>query len=125
MGLYTDITNDIVNAFDTTLADAISVINITEFGTSSYNPTTGTTTKSQTVYTTRGVVISLSQEDIRDEPTLKGGVNIIILDTEKQISQFKIGMRIQIDNDERYYKLSYINTDPARITHNLICEKWS
>ena len=124
MGLYDDLIGDITEAFDGDLADAVKSISIIEFGSPVYNPTTRDNTPTETTYTTRAVVTSLSEEEIKDEPTLKNGVSLLILDSEKKVTEFKVGMKILIGTDLQSYKVKYFNSDPANVTHTLVCGRW-
>jgi hypothetical protein len=41
MGLYDDIINDVANAFDTDLADAVVSVTVTQYQRGTYDPTSG------------------------------------------------------------------------------------
>ena len=125
MGLYDDITADISEAFDGDLNDAVKSISVIAIGAPVYDPVAGTNTPINTPYTTRGVVTSLSEEDIKDDQTLMNGVSLLILDSEKTVPAFEIGMKVLVDNDPQTYKLKYMNSDPANVTHTLKCGRWS
>lgn len=125
MGLYDDLITDITAAFDDDLSDAVKDITIIEFGDPVYDPITGTNTPIETSYPTRGVVTSLSQEDIKDKPTLKNGVSVLILDSEKKVTEFKNGSKILIETYPQAYKLNFHDQDPANVSHTIMCGRWS
>lgn len=125
MGLYDDLITKITTAFNGKLADAMTDVTIIEFGDPSYDAVAGTNTPIETSYSTRAVRSSISEEDIRDEPTLKNGVTLLILDSEKQVTDFKIGTKILLGSDPQTYKIIYTNSDPANVTHTLKCGRWS
>lgn len=125
MGLYTDITTDIAGAFDSDLSDAVETLTITEFGAASYNPVTGTSTPTETNYTTRGVVTRFINGEIIDEVTLTDSVQILILDSEKSVSKFELGMKVLIGTETQPYKISGVSRDPAKITYTLQCRRWA
>jgi len=125
MGLYADISADIAEAFDGDLADAVKTITVIEFNDSTYDPVAGTNTSVKTNRVIRGVVTSLSEEQVRSDSTLINGVGILILDTEKSVAKFEVGMKLIIENDPQTYKLVATDTDPANVTHSLTCGRWS
>lgn len=125
MGIYTDITESLVAEFNGDLADAVKAVTVTEFGTPVYDPITGTNSPSETVYVTRGVPTVNVEGDIMDENNRTNVIELLILDFEKQVTEFKVGMKILVDGFTQTYKVSGVSIDPAGVTHTLQCRRWS
>lgn len=124
MGIYDEIQTELSEAFDSTeeLNDAVITFTVTQFGTSTYNPTTGVNTRTENTQSCRGVeILNLTGEHI-DEPTISDGIKLLVLDSEKPFA-FDIGMKVVTSNGE--FKISAISPDPAYSTWTLSCRKWS
>ena len=125
MGIYADVTKDVAEAFDTDLADAVQAITVIDVGLPTYDPVTGINISTETSYTTRGVVTSLTEDDVNDEALVTNGVTILILDAEKSVPAFKTGMKILIGSGSQTYKLITVDPDAANVSHRLLCGRWS
>ena len=119
MGLYADIQKDISEAFDNDLSDAVKSVEIIHETISDYNTTTGAPVVESLSYDTRGVVIDNNSERGSDNTLSEGEIEILILDSEKEVDKFIIGMDAVIGDD--IYEIKGIMIDPAGATHTLKC----
>jgi len=111
VGLYEELQNDIGEAFDTDLADAVRNIDFITV-VDVYDPVTMETTQTQTTVTVRGVVESDFEGERIDEATLNNNIKILVMDRDKDTLEFYVDMIIK-DGTESY-KLKAFNSDPAK-----------
>lgn len=116
MGLRTEIQSEVGQAFDTDLADAVQTIIVVDNKNSIYNPTTGDYSETGLTYSTRGVVSSYTQLEIRNS----GGAiditdnKILILVNELSVIP-RTDHLLRIDSSE--YRILKIKQDPAKATY--------
>jgi len=119
MGLYDDIQNDIAEAFNDDLSDTVKSVTISKTIVTGYDAAAGEQVSTTQSYETRGIIIQDEESKGSDETMVEGIVNLLILDSEKSIDSFKIGMDIIIDNN--IYEIKGLKPDPAGATHTLRC----
>lgn len=123
MGIYATIQTKLSEAFDTKLTDAVSNIIVTEFGESVYDTSAGTNVTPETTYTVRAVEVSNNEGEILNLHALRDRATFLVLDSEKQLGAFKIGMKI--DKGEHSFRITGISADPAQATWQLVCKRWA
>lgn len=124
MGLYNDLQTDLAEAFDDDLADATTLLTIVAFEENpTYDPVTGTVTPSETTYTdVRAVPYHDVEGEIMDEHGNKFDTKFLILDSEKKVTAFVLGMKVTYNTDT--FRVDGIDTDAAQATHSVFCRKW-
>jgi len=123
MGLYADLQTDISDAFDNDLVDAVKTLTLIREDTGVYNPATGSPDITTSEYIMRCVVTSDKTGENLDNDSSLDAVEILILDSDKTVSEFKLGDTVTID-DLYDYVVSGLETDPVSATHTLICRKF-
>lgn len=119
MGIYSDLQTDLAEAFDNDLSDAVVGVVFSVETVGSYNPATGSVASTKTTYTTRCVVIKDVMGQDPDEPARRDEVHILVLDSEKVVSSFIIGMGVLVRGEN--YEISGAAIDPVSATHTLVC----
>ena len=118
MGLRDEIQTEVGLAFNDDLADAVQTIIVVDNKNSIYNPTTGDYSESGLTYSTRGVMSSYTQLEIRNS----GGA-IDITDNKVLILTNEISVILRTDYLLRIGSLEYrilkIKLDPAKATYTL------
>jgi len=116
MGLHADITQDIANAFDGELADAVKIASLV-YLSSSYDVGTGEVSEIDTKVSTRGVIQPIDESMIDDEAVLRGDVAILILQdeltTKPKIDDF-------IASGLNRYHIYNITADPADVQWTML-----
>lgn len=119
MGLYDDLQDDLVIAFNGDLSDAVKSITISQTIVSGYDAATGTQTSTSSIYETRGVVAKNESDKDSDSVMREGLADILILDREKAVPYFDIEMDVFVGDDK--YTINGLETDPVGATHTLTC----
>ena len=119
MGLYADIQKDIGEALDDDLSDAVKSVTIVHETISDYDTATGTPVVESLSYDTRCIVIDSDAERGSDNTLSEGDIEVLILDSEKEVDKFIIGMDVIIGDDT--YEIKGLMVDPAGATHTLKC----
>ena len=123
MGLYSDISTDLIAALDTDLSDATVTINLTVYGEGVYAPATGTNVPPETAYSFRGVRLEFDDSYVINEATREGGVKLLVMDSEVPTGlTLRPGNKLTIDTDTQTFSILKVMKDPADVTHTLTCE---
>jgi len=123
MGLYEDLNEDILEAFDTDLLDATRIIQYaTE--TSIYDPDKMINVLKEIKIDVRAVKIKSELEEQIDEPSFINKVSFLVMDYDRVKAgiDFEIGIKIIDDKDQ--YKIEYLDQDPAKASTILKCRRW-
>ena len=124
MGLKEDIEKDILNVFETDLADAVRVIQIYTVSSSTYDEDTMKNTQTEV----SNDVIATKVEDKKgeniDDPSFSNTANFLIMDANRVLANidFELEMKVVDGNDK--YKIKGITQDPAKVSWNLLCRVW-
>lgn len=120
MGLYQDLQDEVIAAFNTDLADATRTINVIQY-VETYDEDTMTNTRTPTAIPVRVVKLINKEGEILDDPTLKDIAKFLVMDSEINGAEFYIGMSIV--DDSYQYKLEGYSTDPANASWELVCRR--
>ncbi len=119
MGIYADIQEDMKEAMDEDLADAVATLTIKESTTSTaYDPVGGGASSTPVVSTMRCIIVDADLQD-EQEPfsdTTINDLEVMILDSEKTCS-FRTGLLANVRGMN--YEVKQYKIDPAGATHNL------
>ncbi len=120
MGLYEDLQNDIGEAFDGDLIDAVRTLQfITVANTYDYDNMIST--QVETEVDVRAVVESDFESERVDEATSWNNFKILVLDSDRNGVIFKEGMIVK-DDDTRY-KIRAKDQDPAKATWTIYARR--
>ena len=119
MGLYADLQSSISTAFNGDLSDAVKEITISHTVSSTYDAATGSQVAEVLTYDTRGVVSKNEASKESDSTMSEGIVDVLILDSEKEVDQFVIGMDVLVGTTT--YEVNGLEIDPVGATHTLTC----
>ena len=117
MSLRAEIQQEIGNAFDTDLADAVKTLILVK-RVDTYNTDTGLTDAIETTYTTRGVLSEYMGRELFDTGIKPTDIKTIILANELSATP-NIDEHI-IDGSTKY-KIIKVKQDPAQATWELQC----
>lgn len=120
MGLYSELQEDLVEAFDDDLSDAVATLTVTIITQGAYDPATGDTPSTPVDYTMRCIVIKDVVGEEPDEPDSTDNVQLLVLDSEKTVD-FKTDMKVNVRDSD--YEIAGIKVDPVSATHILKCRK--
>lgn len=121
MGIYSDLTKDLTDAFNGDLADAIVSLVISVSTVSDYDPVLGKPVETTKTTTIRGVKLKDNIGEHIDEPIDSDEMVVMVLDAEKIIDEFKLEM--SIDVGDRTFKIKGVKIDPAGVTHTIKLRK--
>jgi hypothetical protein len=123
MGIYQDIQTDMREAMNGDLSDAVATLVITEEVSSGvYDPLIGGgMTYTPVIYTMDCIVLGDHEENKDGEDTSTDFVELLILDSDKTIPEFKPGMKATVRNTD--YETGKVEIDPVGATHTLKCRK--
>jgi hypothetical protein len=119
MGIYQDIQDDMKEAMDDDLADAVAILTITENASStSYDPVGGLPSSTPVVNSMRCIIVDA---DLRDEQSPESDtsismIEVMILDSERT-TVFRTGVSANVRGSD--YEVMQYKVDPAGATHNL------
>lgn len=116
MGLYSEITKDVAQAFDTDLADAVYDLSLIT-RESNYDPNTGDPGTIDTTYLTRGVVEPVNSEHVDGEVVRIDDTTFLILRAELVMTP-SVGDTIVYDLVQ--YSINNVAIDPARALWTII-----
>ncbi len=117
MGLTSEITADIQDAFDTDLSDAVSVITYNDFnGAPTYDPASGVVTAPITTHATEGVVSIIDKRMIDGEIFKAGDYAVLILFSQLSITP-AIGESMTIAGEK--HSIYAVEHDPASVAWTL------
>lgn len=116
MGLHSDVTEAIQDAFNFDLADAVNVVSLV-YSSASYNPLTGLVTPSGTTVATRGVVEPVSNEMVDGEAVTIADTSFLILKDELSVIP-KVGDKLTVGTID--YSINIVIIDPADVAWNII-----
>lgn len=122
MGIYDDITKDVSAAFDTDLADAVVPFVYRERITGDLDPTTGIYASTYEDEDSRGVVLELSADNIKQFGADSTSFKLLLLN-EELFKVPKTDNKVVINGQESV--IYGITQDPAYTTWSLICKKAS
>lgn len=122
MGIYQDIQTDLKEAMNGDLADVVATLIVTEeVSSTSYNPVGGVVSSTPVTYTMDCIIMGDSEENKDGEDTTTDFVELLVLDSQKTVSEFKPGMKATVRNTD--YEIGKVEIDPAGATHTLKCRK--
>lgn len=125
MGMYQDIQNDMREAMDGDLSDAVETLVITEeVSSTTYDPTAGAVnpvSSTPVTYTMDCIVIGDHEENKDLQDTSTDFVKLLVLDVDKTVPEFKPGMKANVRNTD--YEIGKVNIDAVGATHRLKCRK--
>ena len=122
MGVYQDIQDDMKEAMLDDLADAVALLTITESASSTaYNPVGGTVSSTPVVATMNCIVLGDDEEKKDNKDSSTDYVKLLVLDSEKTVDEFKVGMKATVRNTD--YTIGKVGIDPVGATHTLKCRK--
>lgn len=107
--MYDDITNEIAEAFNTDLADAVTEFKGVRFAKGNYDPITGKSDDQIINYSGRGVFGSYAIN-------LIDGDAILATDQKLTVLQAEVTDLPKINDSINGYKVIHIGRDPANIT---------
>lgn len=108
MGLRDDITDDLAEAFDDDLADAVTEFAAEHPGQAVYDPATGTMTPTMTAYSGRGVFGSYRLDQI-------DGTLILATDKELTALQAEVTRAPEVGDTLAGMKVKRVEQDPAGV----------
>lgn len=111
MGLTSDITEALQEAFNGDLLDAVTAIDLAYY-TSAYNTTTGAVTPTKTTVATRGVIEPVANEAIDGEVVLATDTLFTILLAELAAIP-KVGDTLEVGGI--VYNINIVIVDPANV----------
>lgn len=120
MGLYQELQNDLTEAFNTDLSDAVKSFLFTENATSTYDPITGTNSTTETSTPIRGIPLDHNTGEIVDKPTRTDALEILVLDVDATIT-FNLDQKITFENQD--FILKGITPDPAKASWTLFARR--
>jgi len=126
MGIYQDIQDDLKEEMLSDLSDAVATLVITEeVSSTSYDPTAGVgdaaVSSVPVVYTMDCIVIGDHEEKKDGEDTTTDFINVLVLDVDKTVPEFKPGMKANVRNTD--YQIGRVKIDSVGATHRLKCRK--
>jgi len=126
MGIYQDIQDDLKEAMLDDLSDAVTTLVITEeVSSTSYDPTAGVDDAAvgalPNIYIMDCIVIGDHEENKDGQDTSTDFVNVLVLDRDKTVPEFKPGMKANVRNTD--YEIGKIKIDAVGATHRLKCRK--
>lgn len=121
MGIYSDLTKELTDAFNGDLADAIVSLVISVSTVSDYDPVLGKPVETTKTTTIRGVKLKDNIGEHIDEPIDSDEMVVMVLDAEKSIDAFKLEMSIEVDG--RAFKINGVKIDPVGATHTIKLRK--
>lgn len=119
MGIYQDIQDDLKEAMDDDLADAVATLTITETASStSYNPVDGEPSNTPVVNSMRCIVVDadLKDEQSPESETSINDLEVMVLDSEIT-TNLRTGLLANVRGAD--YEVMQYKIDPAGATHNL------
>lgn len=117
MGIYSDVTESVVAAFDGDLADAVQSVTYKHVSVA-FNSANNKNVTTTTDYLTRGVVMSYDLSEVADESVQPNDVAVLILQSELATIP-AINDLLMIGTSE--YVVVRVSQDSARVTWDLQC----
>lgn len=119
MGLKQDIENDLIDAFNIDLSDAVQSFSYIVVD-QTFDPNTNLLVETETSYLSRGVFTNYKREIMQDSSILSTDEKLIILQVELAIVPEK-NMKIKRDTKEQ--TIISVKEDPVSATWTLQCRE--
>ena len=117
MGIYSDLQADLSEAFSGDLLDATTTLSIVEESVGTYNPATGSPTITETTSIMRCVRLDYGIGENMEDDTSTDFTKILVLDSEKTVAKFSIGVKAILDGFD--YIVKGVSIDPTKSSHTL------
>ena len=120
MGLQSELLEELAEAFDGDLADAVRPFVYNSVSTGEYDPSQGKTANAFSEHNSRGVFDKVSQDKVLNSSTNAVVAEILILSDELSVTPSKNDF---IQEGEDRWVVNDIRIDPAKVVWTLTCSK--
>lgn len=121
MGIYSDLQDDLKDAFDGDLFDATDTLVIKKETVLSYDTVLGAQVSTTETFSMRCIMLKDLTGQDADDPVRSDEAMILVLDSEKTVDKFELEMEVEIRDSK--YEVKGISIDPVKATHMLKCRR--
>lgn len=124
MGLYSDLQNDIIEAFNNDLLDATRTIQVKVITGETYDEITMKNVPVSISKDVRAVKLDDEEDEIIDSSSNLNMSKFLIMDYDKITSGIEFELEQEIIDGNDSYKIKGISQDPAKASWILTCRIW-